>query len=72
MTVPGTFDRHSLGLYTLVENLDDNWAKFHFGSKKGLILKPVTRELFIDKGPVVQLKDTTGRLEVLDDPEPGI
>jgi len=28
--------------------------------------------LFIDKGPVVQLKDTTGRLEVLDDPEPGI
>ena len=27
--------------------------------------------LFIDKGPVVQLKDTTGRLEVLDDPEPG-
>jgi len=28
--------------------------------------------LFVDKGPVVQLKDTTGRLEVLDDPEPGI
>jgi carboxyl-terminal processing protease len=28
--------------------------------------------LFIDKGPVVQLKDTTGRLEVLDDPEAGI
>jgi carboxyl-terminal processing protease len=28
--------------------------------------------LFIDKGPVVQLKDTTGRLEVLDDPEAGV
>ncbi|MGH8310876.1 MAG: carboxy terminal-processing peptidase, partial [Steroidobacteraceae bacterium] len=28
--------------------------------------------LFVDRGPVVQLKDTTGRLEVLDDPEPGI
>ncbi|MCX7037045.1 MAG: carboxy terminal-processing peptidase [Proteobacteria bacterium] len=27
--------------------------------------------LFIDKGPVVQLKDTTGRIEVLDDPIPG-
>lgn len=27
--------------------------------------------LFIDKGPVVQLKDTTGRVEVLDDPAPG-
>jgi carboxyl-terminal processing protease len=26
--------------------------------------------LFIDHGPVVQLRDTTGRLEVLDDPEP--
>jgi carboxyl-terminal processing protease len=28
--------------------------------------------LFIDKGPVVQLKDTTGRLEVLDDPDKGV
>jgi carboxyl-terminal processing protease len=27
--------------------------------------------LFIDHGPVVQLKDTTGRVEVLDDPVPG-
>ncbi len=26
--------------------------------------------LFIDHGPVVQLRDTSGRLEVLDDPEP--
>ncbi len=28
--------------------------------------------LFIDHGPVVQLRDTTGRLEVLDDPETGV
>jgi carboxyl-terminal processing protease len=28
--------------------------------------------LFIDRGPIVQLKDTTGRLEILDDPEPGV
>nr|PZN80445.1 MAG: hypothetical protein DIU56_03115 [Pseudomonadota bacterium] len=28
--------------------------------------------LFIDRGPIVQLKDTTGRLEVLEDPEPGV
>ncbi len=27
--------------------------------------------LFIDKGPVVQLKDTTGRIEVLNDPDKG-
>jgi spore coat protein H len=50
VSVPGTFDKRSLGLYTFVENPDSNWAKFHFDSKKGLILKPVTRELFIDKG----------------------
>lgn len=28
--------------------------------------------LFIDKGPVVQLKDTTGQVEVLDDPDAGV
>ena len=28
--------------------------------------------LFIDKGPVVQLKVTTGELEVQDDPEAGV
>jgi len=28
--------------------------------------------LFIDKGPVVQLKDTNGHLEVLDDPDKGV
>jgi carboxyl-terminal processing protease len=28
--------------------------------------------LFVDRGPVVQLKDTTGRLEVLDDTETGV
>jgi carboxyl-terminal processing protease len=28
--------------------------------------------LFVDKGPVVQLKVTTGELEVQDDPEPGV
>jgi carboxyl-terminal processing protease len=28
--------------------------------------------LFIDKGPVVQLRDTTGRIEIDDDPDPAI
>jgi carboxyl-terminal processing protease len=28
--------------------------------------------LFINKGPVVQLRDTSGRIEVLDDPEPNL
>ncbi|MGE3667896.1 MAG: carboxy terminal-processing peptidase, partial [Steroidobacteraceae bacterium] len=28
--------------------------------------------LFIDRGPVVQLRDASGRTEVLDDPDPGV
>ncbi|MBS1199384.1 MAG: carboxyl-terminal processing protease [Proteobacteria bacterium] len=28
--------------------------------------------LFIERGPVVQLRETGGRIEVLDDPEPGV
>jgi carboxyl-terminal processing protease len=28
--------------------------------------------LFIDQGPIVQLRDTNGRIEVLDDPEPAV
>lgn len=50
VSVPGKFDHKALGLYSIVENLDTNWAKDRFDSKKGLILKPVTRELFVDKG----------------------
>ncbi len=50
VSAPGTYDRKYFGLYTLVENPDSNWAKDRFDTKKGLIIKPVTRELFIDKG----------------------
>jgi len=28
--------------------------------------------LFIDRGPIVQLRDSSGRTEVLDDPQPGV
>jgi len=28
--------------------------------------------LFVERGPVVQLRETNGRIEVLDDPEPGV
>ena len=28
--------------------------------------------LFVERGPVVQLRETSGRIEVLDDPEPGV
>ena len=28
--------------------------------------------LFVERGPIVQLRETNGRIEVLDDPEPGV
>jgi spore coat protein CotH len=50
ISVRGSLDRKNLGLYALVENPDANWAKERFDTKKGLILKPVTKELFASKG----------------------
>lgn len=50
VNVPGTWTNHYLGLYSIVENPDQNWAEDRFGTKKGLILKPVTREPFKYQG----------------------
>ena len=50
VNVPGTWTNHYLGLYSIVENPDQNWAEERFGTKKGLILKPVTRALFQYQG----------------------
>ena len=50
VTVPGKFDRKYLGLYSLVENPDRNFADEVFGTKKGAIFKPVTPHLFADLG----------------------
>jgi hypothetical protein len=49
-SVSGLHTNRYLGLYSIVENLDDNWAETHFGSKKGAIFKPVTPALFSDLG----------------------
>jgi hypothetical protein len=46
VTVPGRFDRHYLGLYTLVENPDQNWAESRFGTRRVLILKTTSNTLF--------------------------
>ena len=51
------------GLYGLVLDLRGNGGG-HLSEATALT------GLFIDAGPVVQLKDTTGRIEVLDDPDP--
>lgn len=46
VTAEGAHKNQYFGLYSLVENLDDNWAEARFGTKKGAIFKPVTPSLF--------------------------
>lgn len=50
ITAGGTFTNRFLGLYSIVENPDANWAHHNFKTKEGLILKPVTRTLFEYQG----------------------
>jgi hypothetical protein len=50
VTVPGKHDREYFGLYSLVENLDNNFAEEVLGTRKGALLKPVTRSPFEDLG----------------------
>ena len=40
-----------LGLYSISENVDENFFEERFGTRKGAILKPSTQELFTDWGP---------------------
>ncbi len=40
LTIPGKVLRQHLGLYTLVEAVEGDFLKRHFGSKNGLLLKP--------------------------------
>ena len=40
LTVPGKHEKELLGLYTLVEAIDKRFLEEHFGSAKGLLLKP--------------------------------
>jgi spore coat protein H len=39
-TVPGKYEREYLGLYTLIEEVDQHFLKRHFGRSDGLLLKP--------------------------------
>ena len=50
LTVTGKYDRQYLGLYSLVESPDKDFAQEVLGTKKGAILKPVTPSLFADLG----------------------
>jgi DNA-directed RNA polymerase specialized sigma24 family protein len=46
VTVEGKWTRKPLGLYAMVQPIDEEFAREHFGSKKTVIFKPVTYELF--------------------------
>lgn len=50
VTVPGKYERHYVGLYSLVENVDRNFLQERFGTRQGAIFKPATRDLFADLG----------------------
>jgi spore coat protein H len=50
VTVPGKFDKAFIGLYSMVEAIDDDFAKRQFDAKDGAILKPVTPAPFTDLG----------------------
>lgn len=39
-----------LGLYSISENVDENFAEDRFGTRKGAIFKPSTQDLFTDWG----------------------
>ncbi len=53
------------GIDSLVVDLRDNGGG-HLSEATSLV------GLFVERGPVVQLRETSGRIEVLDDPEPGV
>ncbi len=53
------------GMDALIVDLRDNGGG-HLSEATSLV------GLFIEQGPVVQLRETGGRIEVLDDPEPGV
>ena len=53
------------GIESLVMDLRDNGGG-HLTEATSLV------GLFVERGPVVQLRETNGRIEVLDDPEPGV
>ena len=50
VTVPGQFDRQYFGLYSLVENVDQQFAQERSATKEGTFFKPSTPELFADLG----------------------
>jgi hypothetical protein len=40
LTVPGRYKEELLGLFTLIEDIDDSFLQNHFGDANGLLMKP--------------------------------
>ena len=51
LTVEGQREKRYLGLYSVSENVDENFAEDRFGTRQGAIFKPSTQDLFSDWGP---------------------
>lgn len=50
LTVPGKFDNELLGVYTLVEQVGKPFTREHFGTDKGLLMKPERLRDFVYQG----------------------
>ena len=50
VTIPGQMERRYMGLYSLIEEVDDTFVQTRFGSKGGALMKPVALSLFTDLG----------------------
>ena len=50
LAVEGQREERYLGLYSISENVDENFFEERFGTRKGAIFKPSTQELFTDWG----------------------
>jgi hypothetical protein len=51
LTIDGQVEKRYLGLYSISENVDENFTEGRFGTREGAIFKPSTQELFTDWGP---------------------
>ena len=50
LSIEGQPEKRYLGLYSISENVDENFAEARFGTRKGAIFKPSTMSLFTDWG----------------------
>ena len=51
LTVEGKREKRYLGLYSISENVDENFIEERFGTRQGAIFKPSTPDVFGDWGP---------------------